>query len=130
MVNRNKAKGDKYERDILARCLAFGFTQARRTRPGRMEDQGDIHLFSDGRHILQTKDVATPAWREWLTGLAAQRKAAGAYTGALVVKRRGVGGNPPIHLAVVDLDDYLVLIDRLEAYHEAYLRAAKGGDAA
>lgn len=113
MVNRNKMRGDKYERDILAICHEFGFTEARRTRPGRMEDQGDIHLTHDGRHILQTKDAATPDWREWLTGLARQKYAAQAATAALVVKRRGSGANPPIHLAVMNLDDYLALIERL-----------------
>lgn len=127
MVNRNKAKGDKYERDILARCLEFGFTQARRTRPGRMEDQGDIHLTHDGRHILQTKDAATPVWREWLTGLARQKYAAQAATAALVVKRRGSGANPPIHLAVMHLDDYLALLRLTEAYRE---RAQIDGDVA
>lgn len=123
MANRNKMRGDKYERDILAICHELGFTEARRTRPGRMEDQGDIHLTHDGRHILQTKDVATPAWREWLTGLQAQKQAAHASTAALVVKRRGSGANPPIHLAVVDLRAYLALLTELEAT----LSVARGG---
>lgn len=118
MTNRNKAKGDKYERDILAACHEHGFTQARRTRPGRMEDQGDIHLTHDGRHILQTKDVATPAWRDWLHQLRTQKRAAQASTGALVVKRRGSGATPPIHLAVVALSDYLDLIALLERYRQ------------
>lgn len=116
MANRMKAKGDKYERDILAICQTTGFTQARRTRAGRMEDQGDIHLTHDGRHILQTKDVATPTWREWLTELDHQKYAASATTGALVVKRRGTGPNPPIHLAVVRLDDWLEMLNLLERY--------------
>lgn len=116
MVNRQKAKGDKYERDILAICQTTGFNQARRTRPGRMEDQGDIHLTHDGRHILQTKDVATPQWRDWLAELDSQKYAANATTGALVVKRRGAGANPPVHLAVMRLDDYLALLWLLERY--------------
>ena len=116
MANRNKMRGDKYERDILAICHELGFTEARRTRPGRMEDQGDIHLTHDGRHILQTKDVATPDWRTWLREMQDQKYAAQASTGALVVKRRGAGGNPPIHLAVMDLSDYLMLLRVLEAY--------------
>lgn len=123
MANANKMRGDKYERDILAICHEFGFTEARRTRPGRMEDQGDIHLAHDGRHILQAKDVATPDWRTWLRELQDQKYAAQASTGALVVKRRGAGGNPPIHLAVMDLSDYLMLLRVLEAT----LSVARGG---
>ncbi|AXH70450.1 hypothetical protein HOT75_gp063 [Gordonia phage Daredevil] len=126
MANRNKAKGDKYERDVLAAAIEAGFAGAKRTRPGRMEDQGDIHLFREtghlgalgGQHILQTKDVATPQWREWLDQLELQSERAAADTAALVVKRRGSGGRPPVHLAVMSLDEYLRLIYRFSALEE------------
>ncbi|AZG43463.1 hypothetical protein [Gordonia insulae] len=111
MANRMKAKGDKYERDILAICHEKGFTDAVRTRPGRMEDQGDIFLDRNGMVIVQTKDVATPNWRDWLEQLDDQIGRARAAFGFLTVKRRGVGGRPPIHLAVMPLEDMLTLLE-------------------
>ncbi len=108
MANPQKAKGDRYERDVLAIARAAGFPHAERTRPGRREDEGDIHLAPGV--IVQTKDVASPQWREWLAQTEQQRLTAGADHGVLVVKRRGVGGRPPIHLAVMDLNSMLRLL--------------------
>lgn len=108
MANLNKNKGDQYERDVLAVARRSGFPFAERTRPGRREDQGDIHLCPG--FTIQCKDVATLQWRAWLDQLAAQKKAAGMPHGALVVKRRGAGGRKPLHLAVMSLDDLLALL--------------------
>ena len=108
MTNRLKAKGDQYERDVLKIARRSGFPFAERTRPGRREDEGDIHLAPDV--IVQCKDAATPRWREWLAELNAQRLLARSAHGVLVVKRRGSGGRPPIHLAVMPLDDMLRLL--------------------
>lgn len=110
MAHPNKTRGDRYERDILAICHAAGYHQATRTRPGRMEDQGDIFLNRAATAILQTKDVTTPQWRDWLTELEHQRKTAGAHYAALVVKRRGTAGRPPLHLAVMPIDKMLELL--------------------
>jgi Holliday junction resolvase len=103
-----KAKGDRYERDILAICHEKGFTTATRTRPGRMEDQGDIFLTADA--IIQCKDVATPTWREWLEQLGDQITRSRSTLGFIAWKRRGVGGRPPLHLAVMPLDMALELV--------------------
>lgn len=108
MANRNKEKGDRYEREILALAKRSGFVDASRTRPGRREDEGDIHLAPGV--IVQTKDQKTAVWREWLSELECQRLAARAEHGILVVKRRGAGGRPPLHLAVMPLDDMLRLL--------------------
>ena len=102
-----KAKGDQYERDVLD-IVRKRFPFAERTRPGRREDQGDIHVTPGV--ILQCKDVATPRWREWLTGLAEQKLAARADHAALVVKIRGTGGRPPLHLAVMPLTALTALL--------------------
>lgn len=108
MANRNKEKGDRYEREILALAKRSGFVDASRTRPGRKEDQGDIHLAPG--LIAQCKDQKTPEWRVWLAELEEQRLEARADHGLLVVKRRGIGGRPPLHLAVLPLDDMLRLL--------------------
>lgn len=108
MTNRQKARGDQYERDILAVAHKSGFPFAERTRPGRKEDQGDIHMAPG--LIVQCKDQKTPEWRAWLAELEKQRIEARAEYGVLVVKRRGAGGRPPLHLAVMSLDDMLRLL--------------------
>lgn len=113
MVNRQKMRGDRYERDVLAKCHDHGLTAATRTRPGRNEDQGDIHLDRNATYIVQAKDAVTPTWRDWLHQLDLQRRRAGAEYGFLALKRRGTGGRPPIHLAVMPLDDMLDLVRRL-----------------
>lgn len=110
MANANKMRGDKYEREILALCHTRGFRHATRTRPGRREDHGDILLNHAATAILQTKDVTTPQWRDWLADLEHQRVTAGAHYAALVVKRRGTGGRPPLHLAVMPIDMLLDLL--------------------
>lgn len=108
MTNRNKEKGDRYEREILALAKRSGFVDASRTRPGRREDEGDIHLAPGV--IVQTKDASEMRWREWLAELEQQRRTARADHGVLVVKRRGAGGRPPVHLAVMPLDHMLRLL--------------------
>lgn len=114
MANAAKNRGNKYERDVEQLCRAAGFPDAKRTRAGRREDEGDIHLDRGSRYILQTKDVVTPQWRPWLDELAEQVAAAKAEHGALVVKRRGTGGRPALHLAVLPLDAYLALLAQLD----------------
>lgn len=68
MPHPNKAKGDRAERGVL-RILSEYDSSARRTRPGRREDEGDIHALSI---TWQVKDVARPVWRDWLTQIAEQ----------------------------------------------------------
>ena len=108
MTNRMKAKGDTYERYVLAIVRRLGFPQAERTRPGRREDEGDIHLAPGV--IAQCKDVTQVNWRDWLAELEQQRRCARADHGVLVVKRRGVGGRPPLNLAVMPLEHMLRLL--------------------
>lgn len=113
MTNANKAKGDRYEREIESFCREAGFADAQRTRAGRREDQGDIHLAFAGPApsvVIQTKDVVQVDWRGWLTELTEQTSQAGADHGVLVVKRRGRGATKPLHLAVMPFDAMLQLL--------------------
>ena len=43
MANPNKAKGDRVERDVR-KIISQYDPAARRTRPGRREDEGDIQV--------------------------------------------------------------------------------------
>lgn len=121
MSNPNKRKGDQEERDVLAILRANGFPHAERTRPGRMEDQGDIFVtrttgLAPGV-VAQCKNVRTPVWSEWLAQLANQKAASGALVAFLTHKITRRGGKPPIRLAVMELDAFTDL-----------LRAAGHGD--
>ncbi|RVW03022.1 hypothetical protein [Rhodococcus xishaensis] len=121
MANANKRKGDQEEREVLAVLRANGFPHAERTRPGRMEDQGDIFVtrttgLAPGV-VVQVKNVQQPRWREWVAQLANQRAHSGALIAFLTHKVRGSGGRPPIRLAVMELSAFTDL-----------LRAAGHGD--
>ena len=111
MSNPSKRKGDEEERRCLAIAVGEGFN-ARRTRPGRMEDQGDIHIFGQFMSIpdaaLQIKNVRQPRFRDWLAQLATQIKAAGAETGAIVWKH-SVPGKPVERIAILPYTELLVL---------------------
>jgi hypothetical protein len=109
MPNPNKIRGDSFERSIRDFARRAGFPWAERTRAGYERDHGDVHLDPVTRAlIVQAKNVARPAWSEWLAGLAAQVGHAGATFGVLVVKRRGIA-EPGRQLAVMELDDWLRL---------------------
>lgn len=121
MANANKRKGDQEERDVLAILRGNGFPHAERTRPGRMEDHGDIFVtrttgLAPGV-IAQVKNVRTPVWSEWVGQLAMQKARSGALVAFLTHRITRPGGKPPIRLAVMELAAFTEL-----------LRAAGHGD--
>ncbi|MDU7194114.1 hypothetical protein [Lawsonella clevelandensis] len=87
------------------KCACWG------TRPGRREDEGDIHALN---LIWQVKDVAQPRWRDWLHQLHQQTESSPYQHGVLVWKLRGYGGKPPKWLAVMELDPLAELLARTE----------------
>lgn len=114
MAHPNKRKGDQEERDVLAILRAAGFPHAERTRPGRMEDHGDIFVtrtqgLAPGV-IAQVKNVRTPVWSEWLVQLANQKTRSGALVAFLTHRITRPGGKPPLRLAVMPLDEFTHLL--------------------
>lgn len=114
MTNRNKARGDAEERAVLAILRNNGFPHAERTRPGRLEDQGDIFVtrttgLTPGV-IAQTKNVRTPVWSEWMEQLAQQKARSGALIAFLTHRITRRGGKPPIRLAIMPLDEFCTLL--------------------
>lgn len=107
MPHPNKAKGDRAERDVLNIITQYDCS-ARRTRPGRREDEGDIHALNT---TWQVKDVARPLWREWLTQLDQQVERSPYQHGILVWKLRGYGGKPAKWLAVIELEHMCELLE-------------------
>ncbi len=89
MPNRNKEKGDRFERAALLVAQEH-FPDAFKTRAGWDDDRGDIVLDKSYRFVLQVKDCTSKPWYVWLDELDEQKKNAGALHGAIVVKRRGV----------------------------------------
>lgn len=116
MPNANKAKGDAFEREIMEWLRAHGFPYAERTRAGRLEDQGDIHLRSGvgiaPGVIVQAKKVKRPEWTKWLEQVCRQRDAARADHGALVVKRWGVA-DPGQQLVVMTVAEWAQIMRQL-----------------
>lgn len=106
MSHPNKAKGDRAEREVL-RILSEYDSSARRTRPGRREDEGDIHALN---MVWQVKDVARPLWREWFVQPGSQVERSPYGRGVLVWKLRGYGGKPPKGLAVMEADKLAQLL--------------------
>lgn len=106
MPHPNKAKGDRAERDVR-KIISQYDPDARRTRPGRREDEGDIHALNMS---WQVKDVASPLWRDWLVQLDSQVGHSRYQHGAIVWKLRGYGGKPAKWLAVMELDKFAELL--------------------
>lgn len=106
MPHPNKTKGDRAERDVLGIISQYD-PAARRTRPGRREDEGDIHALN---MVWQVKDVARPLWREWFVQLGSQVERSPYGHGVLVWKLRGYGGKSVKWLAVMELDKFAELL--------------------
>lgn len=109
MANPMKRKGDR-EEIAVERIIQERFPKARRTRPGRMEDHGDV-LVPEVDVCVQVKDAKTPQWSTWLDELADQKRHSGMATAFLSVKRSRPGKSP-LRLAVMPLEDMLDLIER------------------
>lgn len=106
MANSSKVKGDRAERAVLAIIQQYD-PDARRTRPGRREDEGDIHALN---RVWQVKDVARQLLREWLTQLDQQVERSPYRRGILVWKLRGYGGKPAKWLAIMELEHMCELL--------------------
>lgn len=103
MAHPNKAKGDRGEHEVL-KLVTTVFPKAKRTRPGRREDEGDI--LTD-EFTIQVKNVKTARWEAWLGEWDEQQKRSGKPYKILVWKRAGAGARPPRYLAVMDLHELL-----------------------
>jgi hypothetical protein len=115
VTNRNKVKGDAFQRDQRDFYRTNGFPGAETTRAGYERDGGDIHLdpvvgIAPGV-ICQAKNWGETNWRKWLEELRAQTVTARAGVGFLAVKRRGVG-DPGEQLAVMPVREFLLLLRR------------------
>lgn len=109
MANRMKERGMIEERAV-EKIIQAKFPDARRTRAGRREDEGDV-LSPAGNFSCQVKAVKTPQWSTWLEELADQKRHSGMATAFLSVKRSRPGKSP-LRLAVMPLEDMLDLIER------------------
>jgi hypothetical protein len=90
MPNRNKAKGDRAERDI-AHLLSELLNKPirRKLGAGRADDTGDIDGLTDWTiQVKDRKDIARTI-REGMQQLADQQKNAGTNNGVLLIKQTG-----------------------------------------
>lgn len=112
LANANKRRGDDEERAV-EKIIHDWFPDAKRTKAGRRDDEGDI-LSPAGNFSCQVKNVRTPQWSTWLEELADQKRHSGMDTAFLSVKRSRPGKSP-LRLAVMPLDDMLELLARANA---------------
>jgi hypothetical protein len=70
MSNPQRIKGDRAEREIAQLIEELTGIKARRTRPGRLEDQGDLHLeLHSETHKLAPTIIQVAAWRDTSSAL-------------------------------------------------------------
>ena len=103
------------EERAVEKIIQAKFPDAKRTRAGRRDDEGDV-LIPSADATCQVKAVRTPNWTEWLDDLADQKRHSGASTAFLSVKRSRPGKSP-LRLAVMSLEDYLDLLERANQPH-------------
>lgn len=70
MTNPQKSKGDRAEREIASLIEELTGIKARRTRPGRLEDEGDLHLDLDSEtHTIAPTIIQVAAWKDTSSAL-------------------------------------------------------------
>lgn len=106
-MNRNKAKGDRWERAVCLAYRTLGWPHAERTRAGWDDDRGDL-LLGPGL-CVQAKDCKDKRWPEWFEQLALQKRNAKADHAWLVVKRAGIADAREA-LAVMTVADHADLL--------------------
>ena len=91
MTNRNKAKGDAYERSIVDYLRACGF-RADRTRAGWTDDRGDIHGIGwlDSPFTFECKNHRGDNLPGWIDELCREITNNQGLLGAVIHKKRGV----------------------------------------
>ena len=109
MANPSKRKGD-LEEIVVEKLAQTRFPDAKRTKAGRRDDEGDI-LVPSADVTIQVKNAKTPQWTTWLEELADQKRHSGMATAFLSVKRSRPGKSP-LRLAVMPLEDMLDLLER------------------
>lgn len=115
MPNTNKQRGDRFERAVLAVCQDSPHIAYRTLNAGIPADAGDIHIRSQRDIVLQCKDVGRINLTGWVHDAKTQASTAGRLhlvdpIGAVVIKRRG-DGNPAKSFVVLELDDFLTLLE-------------------
>jgi hypothetical protein len=87
MTSPQKRKGSSAELAVAKWLNRLGWTGAERSRAGWTDDRGDI----DGMPgvVIEVKNCKTLSIPAWLRELEVEMKNAKAWTGTLIVKRRG-----------------------------------------
>ena len=87
MTSPQKRKGSAAELAVAKWLNRLGWTCAERSRAGWTDDRGDI----DGMPgvVIEVKNCKTLSIPAWLRELEVEMKNAKAWTGTLIVKRRG-----------------------------------------
>ena len=120
MPNRNKQKGDRFERSAVLAASRY-FPDAKRTRAGWDDDRGDVVLTKDYAFVQQAKDCQSRPWFKWLDELDTQFSHSGAVWGCVVSKRPGYGDAGDA-MAIMRNRDWLAMAARLHELEEIVLK--------
>lgn len=120
--NPQKQKGDRAEAAVRDFLHAQGFREAFRTRAGWDDDRGDVIVPSrpgeTAGMAVQVKDVASPAWKSWMAGLADQIRNGRHRHGVIWWKRRG-SADPGTWTVMMTGDAFVDLLEDLGYPREA-----------
>lgn len=88
MMNRNKAKGSQFERDVARYLNDHGHPHVERAYgAGRPDDRGDLTGFPG--FVIECKNAQRLELPAWLAETETERVNANADYGVVVAKRRG-----------------------------------------
>ena len=87
MTSPQKRKGSAAELAVAKWLNRLGWTGAERSRAGYSDDRGDIDGIPGV--VIEVKNCKTLSIPAWLRELEVEMKNAKAWTGTLIVKRRG-----------------------------------------
>ena len=86
MTSPQKRKGHAAERAVVKWLRTYGF-KANRVQAGRPDDQGDIEGLPGV--VIEVKDRKQHNFEDYFTQLRRQIQAKDAWTGVIILKRRG-----------------------------------------
>lgn len=107
----SRNKGAQAERDVVHHLNRNGWPHAERRLGGRDNDTGDITGIPGV--VLEVKDHKSLSLGAWVDQLADEKRRARAGDGAVVVKRKGTADRAGEWFAVMSLDDYMGVLERL-----------------
>ena len=115
MTSPQKAKGDKFEREVRDWLIADEWPMVARIPAGATDDVGDFLLPADVSCTLDAKNHARLDLAGWVDRAATQAANARRVAGFVVVKRRGIA-DPAQSYVVTSLSMFSDFVHRMRGH--------------